>query len=118
MAIGEYTKAIELNPDFTFAYFERAYSYNKLGQNQNAINDYTKAIQLDPDHAFAYGNRGVAYFSLDQYQLSIDDMTKAIQQEPSALRHNYRAWSYYYLGEYTKMEADNAAACSLDSAYC
>ena len=152
MAIGEYTKAIELNPDFTFAYFERGYSYNQLGQNQNAINDYTKAIQLDPnydmaynnrgwsygqlgqdqnaindytiaiqldpDHAFAYSNRGVAYFSLGQYQLSIDDVTKAIQQEPSALLHNYRAWSYYYLGEYTKMEADNAAACSLDSAYC
>jgi tetratricopeptide (TPR) repeat protein len=60
----------------------------------------------------------VQHSGLGQYQLAIDDYTMAIQLEPSGLRYNNRAWAYYYLGETTKMEADDAAACSLDSFYC
>ena len=60
----------------------------------------------------------VQHSGLGQYQNAANDYTMAIQLEPSGLRYNNRAWAYYYLGETTKMEADDAAACSLDSQYC
>jgi hypothetical protein len=44
MAVGEYTRAIGVNPNYTDAYFKRGYSYEKLDQDQNAISDYDKAI--------------------------------------------------------------------------
>ena len=120
MAIEEFDKAIDLDPNYAVAYNGRGYAYNKAGQYQNAINDYTMAVQLDSDYATAwlYNERGVSYYLLDQYQTAVNDYTMAIQLEPSGLRYFNRAWAYYRLGEYTKMYADDAAACSLDSQYC
>ena len=117
MAIEEFDEAIELDPNYASAYIARGYVYRVLGQYQNAINDYTIAIQAEPS-AWLYSDRGYSYLSLDQYQNAVNDYTMAIQLEPSGLRYNNRAVAYYYLGETTKMEADDAAACSLDSQYC
>jgi tetratricopeptide (TPR) repeat protein len=52
-AIADYTKAIQLDPDYAKAYHNRGAAYSGLSQYQNAINEYTKAIQLDPTHAKA-----------------------------------------------------------------
>ena len=121
-AINDYTMAVQLDSDYANAwlYNERGYAYSQVGQYQNAINDYTMAVQLDSDYATAwlYNERGVSYYRLDQYQTAVNDYTMAIQLEPSGLHYFNRAWAYYYLGEYTKMYADDAAACSLDSQYC
>ena len=61
LKIEYYTKAIELNPEYTYAYYNRGIAYNDLGQYQKAIDDYTKAIELNPEYADAYGNRGLGY---------------------------------------------------------
>jgi tetratricopeptide (TPR) repeat protein len=65
MAVEEFTNAIQAKPNYSNTYWYRGNSYEKLGQDQNAINDYTKAIQLDPDDAMAYRNRGVSYYYLE-----------------------------------------------------
>ena len=67
-AIGEYTKAIEMDPDFANAYSWRAWVYDEIRQYQNAINDYTKVIELDPDNSVTYNNRAVSYSLLGQNQ--------------------------------------------------
>ena len=114
MAIGEYTKAIELNPDFTDAYFFRAYSYSELGQDQNAIPDYTKVIQLDPNWAMAYNNRAYNYGVLGQYQNAINDYTMAIQLEPRALSYNNRGVNYGELDQYQNAINDFTMAIQLE----
>ena len=50
-AIKEYTKAIELDPNYAIAYAERGQAYFKLGQYDLAIPDTAKAIELDPNLA-------------------------------------------------------------------
>ncbi len=57
-----FTTAIELNPDFTEAHYNRGNAYHHEGQFDRAIQDYDKAIQLKPNLAKAYDNRAVAYF--------------------------------------------------------
>ena len=78
-AIDDFTKAIELNPDFVWAYSNRGYSKNALGLYKEAIDDFTKAIELKPDYANAYNNRANAQTALGQHQKAIDDYTMAIE---------------------------------------
>ena len=44
LAIEYYTKALNLNPKYFKAYFNRGFAYDKLGQYDKAIYDYSKAI--------------------------------------------------------------------------
>jgi hypothetical protein len=118
-AVNDYTKAIQLDPNYAAAYKNRGVSYANLSQRQNAIDDYTKAIQLDPNYAAAYNNRGVSYGNLGQHQNAVNDYTKAIQLDPNyAAAYNNRGVSYRELGDYASAGSDDAKACSLDNQYC
>jgi len=85
-AFLSYNKAIELDPKYTKAYFNRGSVYHYLGQYQKAIDDYTKVIELDPKDTNAYNNRGVVYDDSGEYQKAIDDYTKAIELDPTENR--------------------------------
>ena len=81
-AITDYTKAIELDPDYADAYINRGVVKDDLKDYYGAITDYTKAISLDPDYASAYNNRGVSKKNLKDYYGAIADYTKAISLDP------------------------------------
>src|SRR5208283_2227106 len=53
-AIADYTKAIDLKPDFAIAYCSRGSAEAMKGEWDGAIADYTKALKLKPDLAEAY----------------------------------------------------------------
>jgi tetratricopeptide (TPR) repeat protein len=57
-AIEDYTTAIELNPSHCRAYYNRAFSHDKLHQYEAAISDYTQALEIEPGNATALHNRG------------------------------------------------------------
>ncbi|HOZ70556.1 MAG TPA: tetratricopeptide repeat protein [Chitinophagaceae bacterium] len=78
-AIQDFTKAIELNPNFSNAYFNRALSRNKLQDFPGAISDYTKAIEINPEFDAAYYNRGNIYRSNKDFALAILDYNAAIK---------------------------------------
>jgi len=59
-AIDDFTKAIETNPNFSVAYYNRAMCKGMLGDNNGEISDYDKAIQINPNYLQAYANRGFA----------------------------------------------------------
>ena len=42
-AIDDYSKAIELNPQYAYAYYNRGIAHNDLGEHQKAIDDYYQA---------------------------------------------------------------------------
>ncbi len=81
-AIDAYTKAIELNPEYSNAYNNRGLAHKKRGKFTEAITDYSKAILIDPKYATAYNNRGVAYRILKKYAEAIADYEKAIELNP------------------------------------
>jgi tetratricopeptide (TPR) repeat protein len=47
-AISDYTKAIELDPDYTDAYFGRASAKQRIADFQGAIRDFHRYIELSP----------------------------------------------------------------------
>jgi len=83
-AIECFNKAIELDPFFANAYFNRGFMYNKLNYPLEAIADFSQAISINPKHAQAYCERGFVYFTswfaTQQYlNQAISDLNQAIE---------------------------------------
>lgn len=66
-AIKDYTMAVALNPGHCRAYYNRAFSHDRLGQFEEAVADYSKALQIEPSNATALHNRGSLFERLGRY---------------------------------------------------
>jgi tetratricopeptide (TPR) repeat protein len=62
-AFTNYTRAIELAPQWAVAYAYRAEAEQQIGDLSAALADDAKAIQLQPDYAWAYESLGKIYES-------------------------------------------------------
>lgn len=80
-AIENYTKAIETNPQYAYAYNNRACCYDEQGEYAQAVADYTKAIELKPDYIVAYNNRGRTHQRLGNTAQAEADFAKANELE-------------------------------------
>jgi tetratricopeptide (TPR) repeat protein len=117
-AISDYTRAIELNPEYAKAYCHRGVVYRKLGNLDQAISEYIKAIELNPKYAAAYNNRGNAYSDLGQYPKAICNFTRAIELNPKyAAAYYSRGVAYGNLGQYNQAISDYTRAIELDAKY-
>ena len=83
-AISDYTKAIELDPNYADAYVNRGISKHNLKDYKGAMSDYNKAIELNPNDAILYYNRGnLKGRNLKDYTGAISDYTKSIELDPN-----------------------------------
>ena len=85
-AIGHYTEAIRINPNFAKAYAKRGEAYKRKGKQDKAMADFTEAIRLNPYDPGARFSRGQAYFSTGELDKAIADYTEAIQNRPEFVR--------------------------------
>ncbi|KKL71137.1 hypothetical protein LCGC14_2097910, partial [marine sediment metagenome] len=83
-ALADYTKALELDPDFVLAYHNRGLAYANLGDLEQAIADYTKALELDQTLVRAYINRGAAYQKSGDLEQAIRDFGRYLDLVPNA----------------------------------
>jgi len=105
-ALKDLDRAIELNPNYTDAFFARGNVYfGRFNQNLvRAKEDYTKAIELDPQLAKGFYNRGLANSGLEKYTEAIEDFTKAIEIEPNSTK------AYQRRAEAKKLNGDREGA--------
>jgi tetratricopeptide (TPR) repeat protein len=82
-AINNYDKAIELNPNFTEAYFNKGICLSNQQKKEEAIEVFNKAIEIANNDAELYLNRGYCYFSLKNFRKAIKDFNKAIELRPN-----------------------------------
>ncbi len=81
-AINDLNKAIELNPQFAEAYYNRGIAYGNLGNNRKAIKDFDKAIEMKSQYARAYFYRGIAYLVLENSKEALSNFSTVIQLNP------------------------------------
>ncbi len=81
-AVHEFTRAIELNPNYADAYHNRGLTYMQKGDSNKAISDYLKAIELNPGLWQSYRNLAGVYFGEGQFESALDYMQKAIEINP------------------------------------
>ncbi|MBN2536157.1 MAG: tetratricopeptide repeat protein [Spirochaetales bacterium] len=77
-AIEEYTKAIEINPELSEAYYNRAHIHFEQNKYDRAINDITEYINRNPEDADGYFQRGILYKNTGSHEKAVADLEKAI----------------------------------------
>jgi tetratricopeptide (TPR) repeat protein len=80
--ILNYQKAIELKPDYAYAYNNIGLAYYEKGNDDQAILLYEKAIELKPDYAYVYNNLGLSYYEKGMYDKAIQSYRKALELKP------------------------------------
>ena len=82
-AIEFLKKAIDLNPEFSEAYYNLGICYEQLGDHKDAIEMFKKTIELSPDSANAYYALGYAYYQKRKYKQAIDAFENTVRLKPN-----------------------------------
>jgi tetratricopeptide (TPR) repeat protein len=80
--VADYDRALRLDPRFTQAYFERAFTNLFFDKRLDAIPDLTRVIQLDPKNWLAYNFRGELYRYWVKLAPAIADFRQAVALNP------------------------------------
>ncbi len=51
-SLMDFTRAIELDPDYAWAMAQRGITYRDMERYEEALSDLARAIELDPDYAW------------------------------------------------------------------
>lgn len=92
-AIQAYQKAIQINPDFKWAWYKLGMVYYDQNYYNEAIENFQKAIQVDHDFVWAWDRLGNSYSSLKDFAKSIEAYNQAIRINPRF------EWAWYDLGQ-------------------
>ena len=117
LAIVDYTKAVELDPENAERYISRGIAYRLKSDFDSAIEDFNEAINLNSNDFRAYNHRGIVYRMKGEYNKAITDYNKAIELNPD---DNYsgpyfnRGIIYDSKGEIEKAIADYSKSIELN----
>jgi len=131
-AIKQFTKAIELDPDYDRAYIHRALVHERMNNYSTAAEDYERALVFLTKDETVYYAAGNAYFKSEQYGAALAKLNTALTMKSNyleayqirnqvfialeryddalddckrALKYKENEVNYYYLGQaYEKLE--------------
>jgi lipoprotein NlpI len=111
-AIGDYDRAIKLEPRDAVAHVGRAQAFAAKGEWDRSIADFDKAIALDSLYAYAFEGRGWTRAHKGEWDRAIADLDEAIRLDPKELHSRYdRAVLFFVAGRPTATsEAQGALA--------
>lgn len=75
--VHDLTRVIELEPSFTYAYYNRGVYYARTSDLHAALVDFDKAIELDGTLAEAWYNRGLVLILLNRMEDAFSDLSRA-----------------------------------------
>ncbi len=119
-ALADYSRAIQLAPEFEAAYEQRARLYLLLEEYENVVRDASRALELDPSRRGAYMWRATAYVSLGRNDEAIADSTQALAMEREPLAYALRGQAYLQRaqeGDLPRAVEDESAALALAPEY-
>ncbi|WP_256959975.1 tetratricopeptide repeat protein, partial [Porphyromonas gingivalis] len=77
LVMRDLNRTIELDPNFAYAYYNRAVLLARRGDTDAALSDYDRAIKAYPEFADAYFNRGLLLLSRGKAKEGIADLSRA-----------------------------------------
>jgi tetratricopeptide (TPR) repeat protein len=81
-AIAKYMRAIDLDPENTFAYSNWGNALSDKGDLDGAIAKHARAAELDPESGFAYNNWGNALYNKGDLDGAIAKYMRATELDP------------------------------------
>lgn len=118
MAVQDLDIALELNPEYTEGYFERALAYKELGDLENARLDAAAFLKKadPPKSAQDYDHYGLCHGLLGHYEEALRDFNKAIKMAPDNLITQFnRAEMKYFNGRYEEARAELEKLVKMDA---
>lgn len=110
-----FTRAVDLKPDFADAYRMRARVFVAEYNPDPAIRDFSKVLALNPNDPSALAERGFAWLEKKDYPNAIADADRAILFQPKSGRaYTLRATARRAIGEAGKAIQDFTMAVQLD----
>ena len=91
-AVALFTRALELAPDLTLAWHDRAVARAGLGDYPGALSDYDRAIELGPENLASWLGRGSLRQKMRDLRGAEEDFGRAIELDPQL------AWGWYLRG--------------------
>jgi len=119
-AISFFEKAVAEDPNYSDAYNNLGFAYEKLGRFDTAISYYKKAVSnlLYPTPEKSYISMGNSYYRLGKYEDAISAYKEAIKRAPGlSLTYFRMALCYNALGRYGDASTAMTHAISLDPVY-
>jgi tetratricopeptide (TPR) repeat protein len=113
-AAAQFTKAIQIDPNFAEAYRARGDAWQAAGQSDAALADFAKAISIDPAEWMAYLSRGMLWSERGDTQRAIADFTQSIHLHPTAKTYYRRGLAYQALADAKNALADYNLAIERD----
>jgi tetratricopeptide (TPR) repeat protein len=106
-AIEQYTKAIELDPDYDKAYIQRAMTYTKLEDYEKAAADFDRAIVFNEKDAELYYYSALAYHLQGKNTTALDKLNTAVDMKNNFLEaYQIRSVVLIDLGRYREALED------------
>jgi len=110
------SQAIQIDPNYSDAYYFRAGAYNAKKDYDKAIADYNQAIRINPNDGYVYSSRAYVYSLKNDYDKAITDCNEAIRIIPDEPFPYYRrGFAYMQKGNFNQARADVNKALQLSS---
>jgi len=110
--------ALDVTKNNSVAYTNLGYSFNRLGNQKQAILDYDRAIKINTNNVEAYTNRGFSYAALGNQNQAIEDYNAAIEIKPDIAEIYFnRGNAYAALGDQKQAIIDYDKAIEINPEY-
>jgi type IV pilus assembly protein PilF len=117
-SIGEYQKAIAINPRDPESHFGIAEAYRRKGLLSETERELKEALRLDPKHQEARLALGVAYLQLSRWDDAAGEFQKLVD-DPTFIRPTRAlvnlGWAHYKSGKLEQADAELRRALKADS---
>jgi tetratricopeptide (TPR) repeat protein len=112
---GYFSKAIDLNKDFAFAYYYRGYAEFIMGKTAFALLDYKRANALKPDLFSFMQSLAICYAETGQHKAAIETLDRAAKLYPkNSIIFRYRSSYKAVIGDINGALEDYNMIISLD----
>ncbi len=99
-AVQHYSKALDIDPNYSAAYRGLARVYDEQGDTEKAINTYIRAISLKPNYWEGYKDLGAHHLRKGNIDAAIDQFDKVVELLPkSSTAYSNLGVAYYYNGD-------------------
>ena len=94
LAVKEFSKALEENPEHVMAHLGLAITYMQMEENTEALQKFKLVIEISPELAPAYANRGILYDRSGEHAKALADYKKALELDPEILEGPGWIWRF------------------------
>jgi tetratricopeptide (TPR) repeat protein len=117
-ALEDFSRAVEINPQYCDAYYNRSCVYFELDRFDQAIADCDRAVAVCPQVGSAYLTRGMSYAGKQNLSQALSDVSRAIELSPLDASFYYnRAVVYGQMKDLPRAVVDFDRAIELDPGY-